>query len=180
VWNEHGCDAGAAQSFSNQRLHIQEESTVASLIRNPKDFWSGVIFIVFGVAAVFIGRDYSMGSAGRMGPAYFPTILGSILAVLGAIAVLRSLIKGGEGTGPFAVKAGLLVLFGTVLFGFLVRQAGVVVAVIVLIMLGGMANPKFRTVPYLILAIGVAIFCVLLFVKGLGLPMPIVGPLLGF
>ncbi|GIZ53008.1 tripartite tricarboxylate transporter TctB family protein [Noviherbaspirillum aridicola] len=153
---------------------------MASLIRNPKDFWSGVIFIVFGLAAIFIGRDYSMGSAGRMGPAYFPTVLGGILAVIGAVAVLRSLVTRAEGTGKFAIKETILVLVGTLLFGFLVRQAGVVVAVIVLIMLGGMANPKFRTGPYLLLAIGVAIFCVLLFVKALGLPMPIIGPWLEF
>lgn len=153
---------------------------MASLIRNPKDFWSGVIFIAFGLAAVFIGRDYSMGTAGRMGPAYFPTVLGAILATIGAIAVLRSLIKRGEALEPFAVKAGFLVLFGSVLFGVLVRQAGLVAAIIVLVLLSGLANAKFRIGPYLLLAVGLAAFCVLVFVKALGLPMPMVGPWLGF
>lgn len=153
---------------------------MASLIRNPKDFWSGVIFMAFGVAAVVIGQDYSMGTAGRMGPAYFPTILGALLTLIGAVAVVRSFIMRGERIEPFAIKAGFLVLLGTVLFGVLVRQAGVIVAIILLVMLGGMANAKFRFGPYLLLAIGVAAFCVLVFVKALGLPMPMIGPWLEF
>ncbi|HEY8608837.1 MAG TPA: tripartite tricarboxylate transporter TctB family protein [Noviherbaspirillum sp.] len=152
---------------------------MASFIRNPKEFWAGVIFIFFGLAAVYIGQDYSMGTAGRMGPAYFPTILGGLLAVIGVISLLRSLIKGGEAPRNFAVKGAILVLVGSALFGVLVRQAGLVAAIIVLVMLGGLANAKFRVGPYLLLAVGMAIFCVLVFVKGLGLPMPMVGPWLG-
>ena len=95
---------------------------MASFIRNPKEFWSGVIFIFFGLAAIFIGQDYSMGTAGRMGPAYFPTILGGILAVTGVIAVLRSLIKAGEAPENFAIKGAFLVLLGSVLFGVLVER----------------------------------------------------------
>jgi len=72
------------------------------------------------------------------------------------------------------------VLFGSVLFGVLVRQAGVVAAIIVLVLLSGLANAKFRIGPYLLLAVGLAAFCVLVFVKALGLPMPMVGPWLGF
>lgn len=151
-----------------------------SLIRSPKDFWSGVIFIVFGLAAVFIARDYSMGTAGRMGPGYFPTILGYILAALGVISAIRGVAKPGEGTGRFAIKEAFLVLLGVLLFGLLMRGAGVVISIIVLIMLGGLANPKFRTGPYLVLGVGAAIFCVLLFVKALGLPMPVLGTWLEF
>lgn len=153
---------------------------MSSLIRNPKDFWSGVIFIVFGVAAVVIGRDYSMGTAGRMGPAYFPTVLGTLLAIIGSIAVVRSMFTSGAPVGRFVLKNLVLVLGGVLLFGVLVRGAGLVAAIVVLVMVGGYASVKFRVAPFVLLAVGMAAFSVLVFVKALGLPMPMVGPWLGF
>ncbi len=62
-------------------------------IKNAKDFWAGVLFIGFGLAFVLIARNYQMGSAVRMGPAYFPTILGGLLAVLGLVIFLRSFVS---------------------------------------------------------------------------------------
>lgn len=151
-----------------------------SFIRDPKDFWSGVIFLVSGLAAVLIGRDYSMGTAGRMGPAYFPTILGGILVIIGAIAILRSMFKAGEALEKFAIKELVLILVSVLLFGFLVRGAGLAVAVVVLVMGSGLASAKFRIGPFLAVALGLAAFSVLVFVKALGLPMPMVGAWLGF
>jgi len=153
---------------------------VASFIRNPKDFWSGVIFMFFGLAAMFIGQDYAMGSAGRMGPAYFPTILGGMLTLVGLIATLRSLFGRREILEKFAFKGAFLVLLGSALFGILVRNAGLVPAVMTLVMLGGYASTKFRFAPYVALAAGMTIFCVLVFAKGLGLPMPLLGPWFGY
>ena len=60
------------------------------MIRSSKDFWTGVIYIAFGVAAILIAREYGMGTALKMGPAYFPTVLGALLIVIGAIAVIRA------------------------------------------------------------------------------------------
>lgn len=151
-----------------------------SLIRDPRDFWSGVIFIVFGLAAVIIGQDYSMGSAGRMGPAYFPTILGGLLALLGAVSVVRSMVKSGAPVGRFALRAIALVVVAVALFGFLVRGAGLAPSVILLVMISGYASFRFKVGHYLLLAVGMATFCVLVFVKALGLPMPMFGPWLGF
>jgi putative tricarboxylic transport membrane protein len=153
---------------------------VPSFIRNPKDFWSGVIFLAVALAAVLIGRDYPMGSAGRMGPAYFPTILGGLLAVIGAASVIRSMIQPGEAIERFALKNIFLILFATVLFGVLVRGAGLFIAVIALVMISGMASTKFKVLPFLAVAVGMAVFSVLVFVTGLGLPMPMFGPWLGF
>lgn len=152
---------------------------MASLIRNPKDFWSGVIFVCFGLAAVLIGRDYSMGTAGRMGPAYFPTILGGLLAVIGLVAVVRSMFRSGDTIERFAIKEIILVLLAVLLFGLIVRGAGLLPAVIVLVMLSGFASVKFRLLQSIMLAVGLAIFAVLVFVKALGLPMPILGPWFG-
>ncbi|MCC6870733.1 MAG: tripartite tricarboxylate transporter TctB family protein, partial [Burkholderiales bacterium] len=53
-------------------------------IRNPKDFWAGILFIALGIFAITVGSNYTLGSAARMGPGYFPRILGILLIVLGA------------------------------------------------------------------------------------------------
>lgn len=151
-----------------------------SFIRDPKDFWSGVIFLLMGLGAVLIGSDYAMGTAGRMGPAYFPSILGGLLALVGAIAIGRSMIKPGAAIEAFAVKQLVLILGAVLIFGFIVRGAGLVVAVIVLVMISGYASSKFRVAPFLALAVGLAVFSMLVFIKGIGLPMPMFGPWFGF
>ena len=60
-------------------------------IRNPKDFWSGVIFVAIGLFAIVYGSKYTLGSAARMGPGYFPRILGILLILLGTILAVRAL-----------------------------------------------------------------------------------------
>lgn len=151
-----------------------------SFIRNPKDFWSGLIFFFFGLAAVIIGRDYAMGTAGRMGPAYFPTILGGLLAMIGLIAIGRSFFRRGEALEKLAYKQICLILAAIVLFGVIVRGAGLLPAIVLLVMLSAYASIRFRPVPALVLAAGLTVFSVLVFVKALGLPMPVLGPWLGF
>jgi hypothetical protein len=152
---------------------------VPSFIRHPKDFWTGIIFMFFGLAAVIIGQDYEMGSAGRMGPAYFPTVLGGLLTLIGAIGVIRSFLRPGEAIGRFHIKELVLILAAVMLFGYLVRNAGLVPAAVVLIMVSAFASPKFHLGKTIALAAGLALFAVVLFVKLLGLPMPIFGPWFG-
>jgi hypothetical protein len=153
---------------------------VPSFIRHPKDFWTGIIFLFFGLGAIIIGLDYEMGTAGRMGPAYFPTVLGGLLTLVGTIAVVRSLLQPGEAIEKFYIKELVIILSAVLLFGFLMRGAGLVPAVLVIVLLSAYASPKFRLGQAALLAGGLAIFAVVVFVKLLGLPMPILGPWLGF
>ncbi len=62
-------------------------------IRNGKDFWAGLMFAGFGVGFMAVSFNYPMGSAVRMGPAYFPTMLGGLLALLGAVVFLRAFLS---------------------------------------------------------------------------------------
>lgn len=151
-----------------------------SFIRHPKDFWTGIIFLSIGLAAIVIGLDYPMGSAGRMGPAYFPSVLGGLLTLIGAIGVIRSFLRPGEAIGKFYIKEIVLILAAVLLFGFLMRGAGLVPAALVLILMSAYASPKFTWGGSLLLAVGLAVFAVVVFVKLLGLPMPILGPWFGF
>ena len=120
-----------------------------------------------------------MGSAGRMGPAYFPTALGILLSLVGAGAFVRSFFRQGEPIGRLYWRELTLVLVAVVLFGFLVRDAGLVPATLVLVMISAYASDKFNLAKTVALAIGAALFAVGLFVKLLGLPMPIFGPWFG-
>ncbi len=72
--------------------------------RNPKDFWTGLIYIFFGSSAIFIARDYAMGNAFRMGPAYFPTVLSIILILIGATSLIRSFITPGTPIGLLRLR----------------------------------------------------------------------------
>jgi len=149
------------------------------MIRSEKEFWAGLIYIFFGASAIIVGRDYPMGTAFRMGPAYFPTILGGLLVLIGVVTVIRSFVVAGAPIGRFAIRGLLFVSVSIFLFGFLVRGLGLAVALPVLVIVSAYASTKFRWGPMLIMAIGVTVFCVVVFLKGLGIPLPVLGPWLG-
>jgi hypothetical protein len=72
-------------------LSIEEKAGGGSMkIKNGKDFWAGLMFLGVGLAFALVAQNYPMGSAVRMGPAYFPTALGGLLALLGLVVFLRS------------------------------------------------------------------------------------------
>jgi len=148
---------------------------VPPLIRSPRDFLAGLIFVGVGLAAVLLGRSYSMGTATRMGPGYFPTGLGLLLFLIGAVVLGRSLLQRGEPIRGLALGPLALVVGGTVLFGLLLRRAGLLVALVVLVVMSAGASRQFRWEVALALAVGLAVFSALVFVKALGLPMPLVG-----
>jgi len=140
-------------------------------IRNPKDFWAGVLYMAFGLGAMWLAREHGMGTALKMGPGYFPTVLGALLALIGLAALLRAFFSDGEAIGGFAVKPMLYVVISTALFGLSVRGAGLVPAIIVLTLASAYASARFRAGPALLLAAALAAFCVTVFVYALGVPL---------
>jgi Tripartite tricarboxylate transporter TctB family len=147
--------------------------------QNPKDFWTGLIYIFFGSSAILIARDYGMGTAIKMGPAYFPTILGGLLVGIGVISVIRSFITPGAPIAAFAFKGLTLVIVSVLVFGLVVRGAGLAVSLPLLVIISAYASTRFRWGPTLLIAAGLTIFCSVVFIKGLGIPLPIIGPWFG-
>jgi hypothetical protein len=149
-------------------------------IRNPRDFWAGAIYLALAAVVIAVGRNYLFGSSARMGPGYFPVVLGAILALLGAASVIRSLLRPGEPVGAFAWRPLLFILGAVVLFGLLLEAAGVIVALAALMTVGALASRAarfdFATVASFA---GLIVLCVLVFVKGLGVPMPLLGSWFG-
>ena len=153
---------------------------MSKVLRSPKDFWAGLMYSGFGGAALLIARDYGMGSASRMGPGYFPTVLGGLLLVIGVTSLLRGFLTKGEPLGAIAWKGMILVSGATVAFGLLLRPLGLIAALLGLILISALASVKFRLEAKAIAAmVGLIVFCGLVFVVGLGLPTPLLGTLLG-
>ena len=149
-------------------------------IRNPRDFWAGAIYLALACVVLWIGRNYPQGSSERMGPGYFPTVLGWLLVLFGAISVGRSFFRAGEPVGHIAWRPLGLILMAVVLFGLLLYGAGVVVAVAALIAVGATASRLSRLDVTSVAAFaGLIAFCVIVFVKGLGVPMPLLGTWFG-
>lgn len=146
-----------------------------SHVHNPKDFWSGLIFLTVGAAAFWLASDHDRGSAGSMGPGYFPTVLSALLVAIGGACLLRSMLGRREPVGRWALRRAALVLLAVVSFGWLVRGTGLAPAVAIMVILAGLAHPRFRWASYSLLALTLAGLCVLLFVWGLGLPVPALG-----
>jgi hypothetical protein len=149
------------------------------MMRSPKDFWSGAIYILFGSTALIIGRDYSMGTALRMGPSYFPSLLGGLLILVGVISVLRSFWLAGAPIGAFALQKLALITGSVILFGLVVRGLGLAIALPLLTIVSARASMRFRWGPSIALAAGLTVFCVLVFIKGLGVPLPLIGNWIG-
>ena len=150
------------------------------LIKSPKDFWTGVLYLAFGAAAFWIARDYPIGSAGRMGPGYFPTALSVLLMALGVFILVKGMTREGTPLGNFAWRGAIIVLAATVAFGYLLERAGLIVALLALIVGSALASAQSRydwkTALY---AAGLVVFCALVFVNGLGIPMPLLGAWFG-
>jgi hypothetical protein len=144
-------------------------------IKHPADFWSGVMFLLLGLGFAGFAQDYEMGSAQRMGPAYFPTTLGALLALLGLIIAIKGLVRAAPDGEIERFHFGpLLIVVGAVaLFAFLLRPAGLVVALLALIGVSAYASHEFRLREAVPLAIFLVVLVLAVFVWGLGMVIPI-------
>ena len=140
-----------------------------------KDVVSGLLFIGIGIVFLWIGMDYRFGTNRQMGPGYFPVVLSGLLIGLGVLIILMELRNAGHKIEPLSVKGIIFVLGAIMAFAFLIRPAGMPVAVFVLSFVGAMASSQFRLIPALLLSIGLVVFCVVVFNWALGMPFPIWG-----
>jgi hypothetical protein len=142
-------------------------------IRAPKDFWSGVMFCGFAAVGILAARGYSLGTAGKMGPGYFPLMLGGVLAVLGGLLIARSVVLDGEPLPRIHVVPLTVIALAVCLFGLLIEPLGLVVALAVLTVLSAWAGPQFRLTETVALTAVLIAFSIGVFVYALGLPLAI-------
>ncbi|MFC3339788.1 tripartite tricarboxylate transporter TctB family protein [Paracandidimonas soli] len=144
-------------------------------IRNKPDFWAGVMFIAIGLGFALGATKYSMGTAARMGPGYFPFWLGISLALIGAVVSLGGLSKKAEAEeiGRFDWKIFLIIIGAVVLCGTVFTFLGVYISVFLLVMVSSVASHDFDWKVALGTAVFILIFVWLAFIKGLGLIFPL-------
>lgn len=150
-------------------------------IRSQQNFWSGVMFVAIGIFFAANAIEYSMGTAAKMGPGYFPFWLGAILAILGVIIAISGLSPKAEPTvvEGFNFRIMLLVLGAVVLFGILLRPLGIYCSILILVILASYASHEFNWKVAIINAFCLAVFAYAVFVKGLGLIFPLWPTFLG-
>jgi hypothetical protein len=141
---------------------------------NSKDFWSGVMLIAIGITAALIARDYPFGTALRMGPGYFPTVLGVVLALFGVYFVVRSLRSSEVIEGNWSIRALIIVPVAFVLFGVLMDRAGFIPALAVLIAGSAAAGREFKLSEVALLTVVLIVFAVAVFIWALALPYPLI------
>ena len=143
-------------------------------IKSPKDFWAGLMFIGFGVFfMVWAITHYQMGTAVRMGPAYFPTMLGGLLAFLGLLVLIEAFAMEGPKVPRFAMRPLILISIGCVVYGYIMKPLGLVAATAALVFISAFGGHEFKWKEVTILFLILIVFSVLVFVKGLTLPFPI-------
>ena len=150
-------------------------------IKSPRDFWAGLMFMVSGLFfAIWAAEFYQMGTAVRMGPAYFPTLLGGLLTVLGLIIFAGSFAIEGTPVPAFALRPLILISVGCVLYGYLMKPLGLVGATAALVFVSAAGGHEFKWKEVTILYVVLMIFSWAVFVKGLTLPFPMWPEALGY
>lgn len=169
-----GCTMRLSKVF--RRRHV--------LLKSQKDFFSGLLFIVVGGSFAYGASTYQVGTGARMGPGYFPLLLGIILAVMGVVVAVRALMTGtpdGDRIGAIAWRPLFLVLSANVTFGALmigvpaigIPQFGLVIAIFALVTIASFAAEKFIVKEVLVLSVILSVGSYAAFVKLLGLQFPV-------
>ncbi|MFV0336017.1 MAG: tripartite tricarboxylate transporter TctB family protein [Tropicimonas sp.] len=138
-----------------------------------------VVAILF-LAGVFVAMqalDYELGTLRRMGPGYFPLLLGILLSLLACIIALEPASPARAavpGPGRRAVRPVLCILGGILMFALLIRNAGFIPAVLACVVAAGLAEPRNRLFEIVLLGLAVTVFASVVFIYGLGVPVRLV------
>ena len=154
------------------------------MIKSQKDFFSGLMFAIIGGAFAWGATSYSVGTGARMGPGYFPLLLGILLAILGAFTVFYSLVEhteDGDKVGKFVWRPIVYVLGANVAFGILlaglpslgIPAMGLIVAIFALVIIASKAGDRFNLKEVLILAAVLSVGSYTAFIMLLKLQMPV-------
>ena len=142
-------------------------------VKNPQDFVTGLLFLALGIAAFYLGADYSMGTLQRPGSGVLPRLLAWALIAVGAILSLKSLAIEGPGLGNWQLRPLLLVPAATLAFALLVDRAGLVVAMLASMTLTALGTPETRWREFAIFTVIMLAIGVSMFIKLLGMPIEI-------
>lgn len=145
-------------------------------IKSQRDFVSGLLFLVVGVAFAWGSNEYSFGTSARPGPGYFPFGLGILLALLGALVLFKALTLESEGGDPIGVIAWrplLVIVAAVAVFGFALPRLGLAGTLPLLITMSALAGDEFHWRDVLISSVVLTVGSWALFIWGLKLTIPL-------
>ena len=158
-------------------------------IKSQQDWWAGLMFIAIGLFFIIVALGtpefidkivgtrlipgYQMGSSVRMGPAYFPVMLGGLLAFLGMLVLFDSIAEEGPKVAKFHFRPLLFIAVSSLAFAYLLKPLGLVLASVALVFISAYGGHEFKWKEVAIMSVVLVIFSVLVFVKALALPFPI-------
>jgi len=143
-------------------------------IKSPKDFWAGLMFIgIGGFFMIWALTHYQMGTAVRMGPAYFPTMLGGLMIFLGILVLIEGFAMEGPPVPTFNFRPLILISAACVVYGYMMKPLGLILATALLVFISAFGGHEFKWKEVTILYVVLIIFSILVFVKGLTLPFPV-------
>ena len=141
-------------------------------VKSPQDFGSAIVFLLIGLAGLYFGKDLTYGTAGRMGPGYFPYLLSWVIIGIGVFVGLMSLSIEGPPIEPPQFRPAFFVLLSVIVFGYLMSYVGLAITGVVMTLIAAYARRQVNLFESLLLGIGLSIGCVLIFVYALGQPLP--------
>ncbi|RYX88354.1 MAG: tripartite tricarboxylate transporter TctB family protein [Comamonadaceae bacterium] len=153
-------------------------------IKSQKDFFSGLMFTIVGITFAVGAWTYNVGTGARMGPGYFPLMLGILLAILGLVITFTATVVetedgdpiGGIAWKPLGFIIGANIAFGILLGGiprFGIPAMGLIIAIIALVFIASLAGDRFKPKEVLVLSLVLAVFSYIAFVWGLKLQFPV-------
>ena len=145
-------------------------------IRNAQDFWSGAMFIAFGLFFALYGQaHYTFGTSHRMGPGYFPIVLGVVLAGLGTVVLLQALRMQDRACAAFRLDLGAVawVLGSVVVFALALPTAGLLVSIAALVVVAMLGSHEFRWREAIGVCVVMVVIVYLVFNLGLKMSVPV-------
>jgi hypothetical protein len=142
-------------------------------VKGPQDLGAAVVFILIGIAGLVFGQDLAFGTSAKMGPGYFPTILSALILALGAGLFIYSFIVDGPPIESVQFRPILLIVASILVFGYLLTSLGLVITAFLMTLVAAYARREVKLSENIYLGIGLAIFTVLIFVRGLSQPLPV-------
>ena len=139
-----------------------------------KDFLAGLMFLAFGVAALWFGRHLAVGTAVRMGPGYVPRALSFILLGLGGVISVLALVNGSEPIETPRWKPITLVTIGIICFALLFERAGMAPALVALVAISSLAGEEFKLREVIGNMVVLTILCIIVFKLGLGMNISVI------
>jgi hypothetical protein len=139
-----------------------------------KDFLSGLMFIAFGLIAIYFGQKLAQGTAVRMGPGYVPRMLSYILLALGGLICVVALVSGSEPVEKPKWKPITMVTIGIVLFALLLERTGLFPALVALVLIASLGGEEFKIVEVIGNIIVLTILSILVFKVGLGMNISVI------